>query len=150
MWSRDDNGHVSPAKCLVAWQTVCNTKEFSGLGIKDIGTQNICLLLKLLHKLYSNEPSAWAQWVRSRACLASLKGDLHGEHWQVLRSILPLYQTISTVQIGHGRDTSFWNDVWIGDDALADSFPMLFSHSNQKDVSVRDVMDNGLARTLVP
>jgi hypothetical protein len=52
MRSADDNGHVSPAKCLVAWQTVYNTKEFGGLGIKDIGTQNICLLLKLLHKLY--------------------------------------------------------------------------------------------------
>jgi hypothetical protein len=49
MWAGDSNGTVSSAKCLVAWQKVCSTKELGGLGIKDIGTQNICLLLKLLH-----------------------------------------------------------------------------------------------------
>jgi len=35
--------------------------------------------------------------------IASLKGDLHGEHWEVLRSILPLYQAITTVIIGNGQ-----------------------------------------------
>jgi hypothetical protein len=39
MWAGDGNGTVSSAKCLVAWQKVCNTKELGGLGIKDIGTQ---------------------------------------------------------------------------------------------------------------
>jgi hypothetical protein len=35
--------------------------------------------------------------------IASLKGDLHGEHWEVLRSILPLYQAITTVIIDNGQ-----------------------------------------------
>jgi hypothetical protein len=109
-----------------------------GLGIKDIGTQNICLLLKLVHKLHFATSSAWAQWVRSRACITSLKGDLHGEHLDVLRSILPLYQAITTVIIGNGQQTSFWMDVWLGDDALADRFPALFSHCTKKEASVQE------------
>jgi hypothetical protein len=107
MWSGSENGNVSSARCLVAWQKVCNSKELGGLGIKDIGTQNICLLLKLVHKFHFAKSSAWVQWVSSRAYLASLRGDLHGEHWEVLRSILPLYQAITTVTIGDGRNTSF-------------------------------------------
>lgn len=37
-----------------------------------------------------------------------------------------------------------------GDDALADRFPILFSHCKQKDVSVKDVLDIGLIQNLVP
>lgn len=55
---------TSPSKCLVAWQTVCTTKDLGGLGIKDLGTHNVFLLLKLIHRLHSADSSAWAQWVR--------------------------------------------------------------------------------------
>ena len=79
-----------------------------------------------------------------------MKGDLHDERWDVLRYILPLYQAITTVSIGNGEQTSFWMDVWLGDDALADRFPILFSHCKQKDVSVKDVLDIGLIQNLVP
>lgn len=36
---------TSPSKCLVAWQTVCTTKDLGGLGIKDLGTHNVFLLI---------------------------------------------------------------------------------------------------------
>ena len=92
--SRDityQTGKASLASCLVAWLQVCNPKEHGGLGIKDMGTQNICLLLKLIRKLHCPQSSAWAQWVQGRACISSLKGDIYGDHWEVLRSLLPLY-----------------------------------------------------------
>lgn len=103
LWSGDKSGKASPASCLVAWITVCKPKDLGGLGIKDLGIQNICLLLKLLHRLHCPQSSAWAVWVRGRACLANLKGDVHGAHWETLRSLLPLYQSITMVQLGDGR-----------------------------------------------
>jgi hypothetical protein len=57
---------------------VCAPKDLGGLGIKDMGTQNICLLLKLIHKLHCPQSSAWAHWVQGRASVATLKGDIHG------------------------------------------------------------------------
>jgi len=78
-----------------------------------------------------------------------MKGDLQGEHWEVLRSILPLYQAITTVKLGDGKSTSFWMDVWYGDDALPDTYPALFSHGRQQDDSVRDVVEAGLQGSMV-
>lgn len=115
-----------------------------------MGVQNVCLLLKLIHRLHFPQHSAWARWVRQRACIANLKGDLHGEHWEVLRSILPLYQAITTVQIGDGACTSFWMDVWLGDEALAEVYPALYSHCTCKDVTVREVLDTGIQTIFVP
>jgi hypothetical protein len=55
-----------------------------------------------------------------------LKGDLQGEHWNMLRSILPPYQALTTVDIKDGSATSFWNDVWHLDEALADGFLAIY------------------------
>lgn len=150
LWSGEKTGTTSPASCLVAWIRVCYPKDLGGLGIKDLGTQNICLLLKLLHKLHCPQSSAWAQWVRGRASVATLTGDIHGEHWQALRSLLPLYQAITTVSLGDGRACSFWSDVWHGDKALADVFPALFSHCTAKNATVSEIMATGLRQVLVP
>lgn len=71
---------ASGASSLVAWEHVCDTKETGGLGLRDLQLQNVCLLLKLIHKLHAAQPSSWASWVQSNACIASLMGDLHGQH----------------------------------------------------------------------
>jgi hypothetical protein len=150
LWSGDKSGKASPASCLVAWTTVCKPKDLGGLGLKDIGIQNICLLLKLLHRVHCPQSSAWAIWVRGRACLANLKGEVHGGHWETLRTLLPLYQAITTVQLGDGLSCSFWMDVWFADDALADVYPALFSHCTNREASVSEVLEHGLHSDLVP
>lgn len=120
-----------------------------GLGIRDFGTQNICLLLKLVHRLHFMDCSAWAQWVRQRASLVNLKGDLRGHHWETLRAILPLYRAITTVQLGDEETTLFWRDVWSGNDALADRFPALFSHCTQKEATARHAILSNLEHAFV-
>lgn len=50
LWVGTDK--VSGAKCLVAWETVCQAREDGGLGIKRLDTQNACLLLKLIQHLH--------------------------------------------------------------------------------------------------
>jgi len=42
-----------------------------------------------------------------------------GEHWNLVRSLLPLYQAITVVDVGDGKDTSFWYDAWHNEDALS-------------------------------
>jgi len=61
LWAR--NKEFSAAKCLVAWPNVCTTKELGGLGIRDFGTHNVCLLPNLIHRLHCADSSAWANWI---------------------------------------------------------------------------------------
>lgn len=148
MWAGGQQ--TSSAKCLVAWEQCTTTKELGGIGIKDFGTQNICLLLKLIHRLHCSENSAWGSWVRQHTNLATLKGDLQGYHWETLRSILPLYQALTTVVIKDGSATSFWNDVWHMDDALSERFPAIYSHCARGDESFREVLLSNLDSSFVP
>ena len=147
LWS--GNKESSAAKCLVAWTNVCTTKEWGGLGIRDLGTQNICLLLNLIHRLHCAHSSAWAAWIRQRADIANMRCDNLGHHWKLLRSLLPLYQAITTVQIEDGCTTLFWTDVWNGDDALADRFPRLYSHCTRKDDTVQQAIASNLQGAFV-
>jgi len=64
LWTGE--GDANGSSCLVAWDKVRCSKDQGGLGIKDLEVQNICLLLKLLHKLYTTTQSPWAIWVRQR------------------------------------------------------------------------------------
>jgi hypothetical protein len=43
-----------------------------------------------------------------------MEGELCGPHWDALCALLPLYQAITTVEIVGGTTTSFWYDVWQG------------------------------------
>lgn len=104
LWNGDNN--TTAAKSLVAWERVCPSKDQGGLNIRILGLHNVCLLLKLLHHLYCSQESAWACWVRRRASVASLEDELSGEHWNVLCSLLPLYQATTIVDLGDGLDTS--------------------------------------------
>ncbi|GJN20850.1 hypothetical protein PR202_gb08279 [Eleusine coracana subsp. coracana] len=108
MWAGDKS--VTGAQCLVAWDAVTRPKDHGGLGIRDLGIQNSCLLLKLIHCLHTAEDSSWARWVRGHIDISSLTGDLDGAHWNDLRRLLLVYQAITIVEIGDGRSTAFWDD----------------------------------------
>lgn len=88
--------------------------------------------------------------MRAHACIATLEGELAGHHWEVLRQLLPIYQAITTVQIGDGATTSFWHDVWQGDECFADRFPALLTHCRKHNQTVRTIVEDGLERHLVP
>ncbi|CAN6236003.1 unnamed protein product [Urochloa humidicola] len=139
---------ASGASCLIAWDKVRQDKHHGGLGVKDLGVQNTCLLLKLIHRLHSAASSSWAAWVREHADLVTMTGGLTGSHWESLRALLPIYQAITTVDIGDGRTTSFWLDVWNGDDCLANRFPCLHSHCKNPTQSVHEIITSGLERHL--
>jgi hypothetical protein len=135
LWSGKDS--CSGTKCLVAWDSVCSYKGEGGLGITDLMTRNTCLLLKLLHRIFTAMGSSWASWVRGRVCLATLTGDLSGDHRMTLCALLSLYRSITTCLIKDGRSTAFWFDAWHGEDDLSTKFPSLFSHAKKSEAMAR-------------
>jgi hypothetical protein len=61
-----------------------------------------------------------------------------------MQDLLPLYQAITSVLLGDGRNCSFWFDVWLGDECLADRYPELFTHCTNSLLSVYDTLSRGL------
>jgi len=147
LWSGKDK--TSGAKCLVKWDDVQRPSLEGGLGVKDLATQNACLLLKLLHRLHHPEQSAWAAWVREHKDILNMSDHGDGSHWSALRSLLPAYRCITKVQLGDGRTTSFWHDSWFDGSPLATVFPCLFSHCTKPDASASEVLTIGLQPMLV-
>jgi len=140
--------HASGAHCLVAWEQVCVPKELGGLGLKNLSVQNQCLLLKLIHRLHHPGASSWARWARQHVCLASLDGEVQGNHWDMLRELLPLYRVITTVRVHNGRSTSFWDDSWLGDEPLSEIHPALHSHATKPHATVAEVLQLGIDQFL--
>jgi intein-encoded DNA endonuclease-like protein len=50
---------------LAKWSVLCQPKEVGGLGIKNIDSQNKCLLVKWLFKL-ANEEGMWQQILKRK------------------------------------------------------------------------------------
>jgi hypothetical protein len=47
----------------VAWEQVCTSKQFGGLGLKDLELQNQCMLLKFVDKFFSGQHAPWRDWL---------------------------------------------------------------------------------------
>ncbi|XP_066395841.1 uncharacterized protein [Miscanthus floridulus] len=56
---------------------------------------------------------------------------------------------ITTVSLVDGNSTSFWHDVWDGDDSLAERFPELYSHCIKQEISVKQVYEGHFETSLV-
>lgn len=151
LWNAADR--ASGAQCLVAWDRVCRAKAEGGLGVHDLASQNDLLLLKVLHRLHTLPCSRWASWVWAslgECLLLDAHGStLAGEHCTHLRSLVPLYRSLSRVVIGDGRTTAFWEDHWLPCGPLRCAFPALASHTFTE-VSVWAVRTLGLDAVLVP
>nr|XP_020167362.2 uncharacterized protein LOC109752860 [Aegilops tauschii subsp. strangulata] len=132
---------ASGAQCLVAWERVCRTKAEGGLGVRDLATQNRCLLLKMLHRLHATSSSSrWPMWVWAeldgRSLLSPTASRSAGEHGKALARLLPLYRGITRVTVSDGRRTSFWLDSWLPCGPLAVALPVLHSHTTMKEATV--------------
>ncbi|GJZ66463.1 RNA-directed DNA polymerase, eukaryota [Tanacetum coccineum] len=49
------------------------------------------------------------------------------------------------IRVGKGTSTSFWKDLWIGDNLLKLFFPRLFALEENKDISVADKMNTSIS-----
>jgi len=94
---------TSGSKCLVNWETVMKPLQEGGLGVRNLAAHNAALLLKLMHRLFNPEQSAWASWARQNTNLITPTGPGSANHWQGLKALMPVYRSITRVSVGNGK-----------------------------------------------
>jgi hypothetical protein len=114
---------------LAKWDILCQPKDMGGLGIKNIDTQNKCLLSKWLFKLI-NEEGLWQEVIRKKyLCNKSIgqvrrkPGDSH--FWTGLMKVRDMFLERGVFSVNNGRDIRFWEDRWLGNCTLQQRFPSL-------------------------
>jgi hypothetical protein len=121
---------VKGGQCLVAWRSICQPKEFGGLGIKNIRLQGLALRVR------------WA-WLRRTDPTRP---------WQGLPSLhdaeaTDAFQSMASFILGDGHKIFFWRDRWINGFTAEEIAPEVFAlvPTRRKNVcTVADAMrDNG-------
>jgi hypothetical protein len=134
---------------LVEWDKVCSPLDEGGLGIRNIRRFNQALLGKWLWR-FAHEEGAW--W---RSVLVAKygvdwggwrSGVITGPHgvglWKYICMGWQVFWSHCRFDPGEGSRIRFWEDIWCGDRALKDAFPVLHSIANNKGASIADNMEH--------
>lgn len=105
---------------LINWSAACLPNAFGGLGITDLRSQNIALLLRWWWKAYDDPNCLWAEF------LIKIRGKGPRENhprlwlksgsffWKQLQGLRGFFNWSTAWQIGDGKSISFWFDSWDG------------------------------------
>ncbi|XP_057866415.2 uncharacterized protein LOC131073918 [Cryptomeria japonica] len=118
------NNNVDKTKSisLLAWDRVCASKDKGGVGIRDLGKQNLALGAKLVWKFYKQPTSKWASILSAKYlpnCSKEAifttstlpKGSVIWNFMSECRSVI--FPGLSWL-IHNGRRARFWDEVWNG------------------------------------
>ncbi|GKV52014.1 hypothetical protein SLEP1_g58623 [Rubroshorea leprosula] len=129
----------------------CRDKNEGGLGIKNLRWFNLALLGKWRNRLLVGGNELWKRVLREK--YVDNEGDWMKRLCQSKRARSTWWQDICNINngclhkkewlgkgfkrvIGEGKITSFWKDVWVGEQELMKILPRLFSLSTGKNNSI--------------
>lgn len=108
-------GHRGGAR--VSWDQISQTYSRGGLDVPDLSNLNRALMLKTLWNICRKKESLWIKWVHQVILKGSTVWDYQPKHtdsWLV-RGLMGNREKLrerTTVEIGDGKTTSFFNANW--------------------------------------
>ncbi|PNY01857.1 cysteine-rich receptor-like protein kinase, partial [Trifolium pratense] len=140
-------GMDSNKMCWVSWESICQSKDKGGLGIKNLELFNASLLCKWKWRCLNDREAPWNDFLRWR--YGSFAANfLYGEGRAGLKQASIWWRdiwklgseeegswfgnNISSI-LGDGNDIGFWKEKWIGATPLRELFPALYNKSLQQD-----------------
>ncbi|GJV40575.1 RNA-directed DNA polymerase, eukaryota, reverse transcriptase zinc-binding domain protein [Tanacetum coccineum] len=102
----------------VKWCKVLASKDKGGLGVSSLFALNRALLIKWVWRFKTQNNLLWTRVIKA----------IHGDKGR--------FGIGSKKKIGNGKDTSFWDDVWIGEIPLKFRFPRLYNLETNKHADV--------------
>jgi hypothetical protein len=142
-WQSD--GHKRKYR-LSRWDILCRPKDQGGLGIEVLELKNKSLISKWLFELLNGD-GVWQELLRNKyiqsKTLSQVKAKpLDSPFWKGLMKVKDDFLKRGSFKIGDGKNTSFWEDKWLGNAPLSQQYPSLFNIAERKHVSVAHVLEN--------
>jgi len=108
--------------------------------------QNKCLLSKWLFKL-CNEDGLWQDLLRNKYMkdkpLAEVEKKSRDSHfWKGLMGVKDQFLNLGRFKLVSGNQLRFWEDIWLGNQALKFKYPNLFNIVRKKRATVADVLSS--------
>ena len=145
LWAKNSDDGVKNIS-LAAWELVCRPKRCGGLGVIDIKTQNVALLLKHMFKFYNHADVPWVEliWNTYYSNKIPHAVDTVGSFWwKDIMQLNGTFRGITKVVLGDGSSYLFWKDVWLegdGDETIMEMYPRAFSYCLNEDDSITKVL----------
>ena len=130
------------------WDKVCSPKNLGGLGVKNINSQKICLLLKFCYKFLHANLLPWKEWLIHHSPFHPLHQSNKTYLGKIITSYLPLLSQITQCVVHNGSSVFFWQDRWLLSEPLQIAFPAFHSHHTQPNAFVFDILHNGIQEGL--
>jgi hypothetical protein len=143
MWRKSEANAKS--KPLVAWKKCTKPKRKRGLGIINLRSQNVALLLKHLDKFYNKKDISWVHLIwntyYSNGEVPQASKDRGSFWWRDLLKLCDIFRGIATCKVGDDSTVLFWSDVW-NDHLLQNKYPRLYSFAKNKQITVAQFLLN--------
>ncbi|GJT40039.1 hypothetical protein Tco_0939904 [Tanacetum coccineum] len=133
----------------MAGTKVLASKKFGGLGVSSLFALNRALIFKWVWRFLSHDNSLWSRVIAAVHGSSShpISAAYNSPWGTIIKEVKALNDkginlvSHCKIRVGNGLRTSFWNDLWIGDNQLKLSFPRLFALEVNKDCSVADKLN---------
>ena len=133
---------------MVKWAALIGNKQVEGPRVRNLKTQNQCLLIKWLWRLAFNEQALWKKVIQAKYEMeghwsTSMVTNTYGTSlWRTIRNLWPKHRGNCKIKIGNGIKVLFWEDNWLELGPLKTLFPDVFILNQQQRATVAEVWSN--------
>lgn len=138
---------------MLNWESITRTRKMGGLGIRRLIAFNVGLLAKWWWRFGTEKQSLWFKVIKARYGYAEnvwyptqSTSTARSKVWEDIsslesnsREVDMVFKQGFVVKVGSGDQTSFWEDRWCNSRSLKEIYPRLYSLSNNKLSTVREM-----------
>jgi mannosylglycoprotein endo-beta-mannosidase len=124
LWEAKES--TTGAKCKVNWESVCRPKALGGLSVLHMDKFATALRLRW----------PWFEWTDPNKLWVGLGNPCSEEDMNI-------FYAATTITLGNGKKTPFWDAPWLNGRAPKDIAPKIFESSKRKKCKVDQAIVNG-------
>lgn len=130
----------------LSWETLCQTKECGGGGIKALKTMNNAFLSKLIWRMRVEPDALWVQVLKGKYMLERKEGIIpvaratDSRLWKELVIIWEVFNDNAVFEVHDGMGVRVWLDNWLEGEGMLNKY-IMEGHTINKKLCVQDLLD---------